>query len=327
MEEVSGQRGGAEHLDEAHRRRVAPPSRNTQLQPEQDQREQAHLRPAAGGVRRIRHPELMRRIGALEPRRCDPDGDAGARKAQEPQGRPARSFLRGGRADRSAQVHVPGPGQQRKDGGRTRVEDAIPRQPQRFQERRDAERNRRQQERGPAQGAGTGREREKDRQRDQQREADALEDVHAEDPARLAEDREPHPVHQRPDQQHLAEAPQRLQHPAPPRLRSSRLGRGANLRQGHGEPGGEDEGRRDQPVHPLQRIEERAGAQLLAEQRERVRLDHQHDGEPAQPVDGADARVRIARHARNRSRLLEPGKRSHPDAGDVGERPTACRRT
>src|SRR5262249_17896945 len=133
------------------------------------------------------------------------------------------------------------------------------------------------------------REREEDGERDQEGEADALEDVHPQDPAGLAEDRKPHPVHQGADEEDLGEAAQRPAHaPAAGGGGSGGEG-GADLGEGHGEAGGENEGGGDQAVDPLEGGEEGARTELGAEQGQTMRLDHQDDGEAAEPVDGPDA--------------------------------------
>jgi hypothetical protein len=156
-----------------------------------------------------------------------------------------------------------------------------------LRQRRGAERDRRQAERDPAEHQRAVRQRGHDRQREEEREPDAVQDVDAEDPPRLAQEREPHPVHQSGDDQHLAQPPQRLAQPGPPRS----SGGAAHLNEREGEPRGEDERRRHQPVDPLQPHPERSRAQLGPEERQRVGLDHDHHGDAAEPVERLDAGI------------------------------------
>ena len=150
---------------------------------------------------------------------------------------------------------------------------------------REAERQNREGQRGPAQRARNWSQEREYRQCNQQRKADAVQDVDADQPARLAEDGEPGPVHQRGDDEHLAEASQRALEAAAARAAP---GCGAHLRERHRESGGEDERGRDESVDPLQAREEVSGAQFRFQQRQRVSLDHHQHREAAQPVEGAD---------------------------------------
>src|SRR5207245_10386899 len=100
----------------------------------------------------------------------------------------SRTLLRRRGADRRAEIHVSGPGQERKHGIAMLVEEAVPGRAERFRERGNAEHGRREQQRGPAQRSWVRGKREQHGQREEQRKTDAREDVHPRDPARLAED-------------------------------------------------------------------------------------------------------------------------------------------